>query len=130
MIDEVDDRDPLGELRCAAEMVGVEMGVDQVVELLDTGLLEDREHVRGLVRQAGVEHRRLARRRHQDRGIGTKGLAGADEVNVEGVGGVHTPDTDSDSEPHPRREGDLSNPLARTRRPDSCPLPPAVTPET
>ena len=54
MIDEVEDRYPFGEHRRAAEVIGVEMGVDQIVDLLDPGLFQDREHPRDHVRQAGV----------------------------------------------------------------------------
>ena len=48
MIDEVANRNLLGERRRRAEMIGTKMRVDQIIDLLDLGLLDDIERPRSL----------------------------------------------------------------------------------
>ncbi len=93
MIDEMLDRDELGELGYAAEMIAVPMGDDEMVDLRQTGVLDGRHDAPGVpdrrVRRhiAGIDEERFARWRHQERGVAALDVDHVDVERGAGLGG-------------------------------------------
>ena len=86
VVDEVADRQPLGELQRAAHVVAVEVGHDQVVDPRHPGIGRRRRDAVGVAAieagPAGVDEHRFARRRHEERRLASLHV---DHVDVERV---------------------------------------------
>ena len=93
MIDEMPDRDALGELGHAAEMIAVPMGDDQMVDLGEAGVLGGRHDAPGIADRrlgrdiAGVDEQRFAGRRDEERGVAALDVDHVDVQRGAGLGG-------------------------------------------
>ena len=91
VVDEMPDRDALGEFRQAAIMIAVPMGDDQIVDLGQPGIPGGRHDAPGIADRrgrrdvAGVDQQRLAGRRDEQRGVAAFDV---DDVDVQGRAGL------------------------------------------